>query len=296
MALLVFDMGGTAVKYGLFKQDTLQEVSSFTTPTTWEGLKEELLTVKNLFSIEELEGVAFSSPGSVDSESGVIYGSSAIPYIHRFEIVEELEETLGLPVSIENDANCAALAEVEFGVAKSVKDAVFFIIGSGIGGALVLNRKLHKGNSLFGGEFGRMQLRGNETLSVLASPVQSAKRYAESQSISSSFSGKDLFSLADQGGVAAQNAVSDLYDSLALGIYNVLVVLDPELVVLGGGLSKREGLLEEIDQRVRILLKENNATELKFQLERCQYFNDANLLGAVAHFQSKGASNEAKKE
>ena len=182
------------------------------------------------------------------------------------------------------------------GVAKSVKDVVFFIIGSGIGGALVLNRKLHKGNSLFGGEFGRMLLRGNETLSMLASPVHSAKRYAESQSISSSFSGKDLFSLADQGVIAAQNAVSDLYDSLALGIYNVLVVLDPELVVLGGGLSKKEELLGEIDRRVRKLLKNNNVAELKFQLERCRYFNDANLLGAVARFQSQGVSNEAEKE
>jgi ROK family protein len=296
MALLAFDMGGTAVKYGLFRDRVLEQTNSFPTPATWEEMKKALLTVRNQFSDELLEGVAFSSPGSVDSEAGIIYGSSAIPYIHRFEIVKELEETLGLPVSIENDANCAALAEVEFGVAKSVRDVVFFIIGSGIGGALVLNRKLHKGNSLFGGEFGRMQLRGNETLSVLASPVQSAKRYAESQSISTSFSGKDLFSLADQGVIAAQNAVSDLYDSLALGIYNVLVVLDPELVVLGGGLSKQEELLGEIDRRVRKLLENNNATELKFQLERCQYFNDANLLGAVAHFQSQGASNEAKKE
>lgn len=294
MALLVFDMGGTAVKYGLFKQDTLQKVSSFTTPTTWEGLKEELLTVKNRFSIEELEGVAFSSPGSVDSESGVIYGSSAIPYIHRFEIVKELEETLGLPVSIENDANCAALAEVEYGVAKSVQNAVFFIIGSGIGGSVVLNRQLHKGNNLFGGEFGRMKIGSNATLSMLASPVQVAKRYADSQSIPSSFSGKDLFSLADQGITIAQQVISDLYDSLATGIYNVLMVLDPELVVIGGGLSKREGLLEEIDKRVQILLKENDATDLQVQLETCRYFNDANLLGAAVHFQSKGGSCEVR--
>ena len=280
----------------MFRDVVLEQTNSFPTPATWEEMKGALVTVRNQFLDESLEGAAISSPGSVDSEAGVIYGSSAIPYIHRFEIVKELEETLGLPVSIENDANCAALAEVEFGVAKSVKDVVFFIIGSGIGGALVLNRKLHKGNSLFGGEFGRMLLRGNETLSMLASPVHSAKRYAESQSISSSFSGKDLFSLADQGVIAAQNAVSDLYDSLALGIYNVLVVLDPELVVLGGGLSKKEELLGEIDRRVRKLLKNNNVAELKFQLERCRYFNDANLLGAVARFQSQGVSNEAEKE
>ena len=294
MAILAFDMGGTAVKYGLFRDGALEQTNSFPTPATWEEMKEALLTVRNQFLDESLEGAAFSSPGSVDSEAGIIYGSSAIPYIHRFEIVKELEETLGLPVSIENDANCAALAEVEYGVAKSVQNAVFFIIGSGIGGSVVLNRQLHKGNNLFGGEFGRMKIGSNATLSMLASPVQVAKRYADSQSIPSSFSGKDLFSLADQGITIAQQVISDLYDSLATGIYNVLMVLDPELVVIGGGLSKREGLLEEIDKRVQILLKENDATDLQFQLETCRYFNDANLLGAAVHFQSKGGSCEVR--
>lgn len=81
----------------------------------------------------KFSGVAISSPGSVDTKTGIIYGLSAIEYIHRFEIRKELEALFGLRVSIQNDANCAALAEVWKGNAAEVSNSAFLIIGSGVG-------------------------------------------------------------------------------------------------------------------------------------------------------------------
>ena len=191
MNLVVFDIGGTSVKYGLYQDDSIEKKSSFATPKTWDEMKENLYQVFKELSDADTKGVAISSPGAVDTEEGVIKGLSAIPYIHRFKIVDELEALFGLPVAIENDANCAGLAESKFGIGQDSKNALYFIIGSGIGE----NGQLYKGSSLFGGEFGYMIIENGKTLSTLASPVQVADRYAKAHGLTD-FSGKDLFDLA----------------------------------------------------------------------------------------------------
>lgn len=290
MALLAFDIGGTAVKFGLFKHMKLEHRSSFATPATWEEMKDSLLAIKQGFESEGLQGVAISSPGAVDSERGMVGGLSAVPYIHHFEIRRELEELFGLPVTIENDANCAALAEVGLGVAKNRSDALFFIIGSGLGGAVVLDRKLRKGPNLFAGEFGFMRLTETNTLSELVSPVHVANRFRLEYQIEGSFSGKDLFDLADQGHEAAIRTVCELYDHLARGIFNIMLVLNPELVAIGGGLSVRQGLMEELDKRVEQLKIETGSTDLQCQLAICHFNKDANLIGACVHFMEQHPS------
>ena len=284
MAILAFDIGGTAVKYGLFKDDKLQEISSFLTPISWEEMEEKCLTVKDKYNNENLEGVAISSPGSVDVEAGVVHGISAVPYIHHFPIVEAFEDCFRLPVSIENDANCAALAEVDFGVAKQCQDVLFFVIGSGLGGAVVINRKLHKGRNLFGGEFGYMMMEDGTTLSSRVSPVHVAKRFSKAQDLGTDLSGKELFELANQGDSKAHLAVEGLLDSLALAIFNTCLVLNPDMVVIGGGISQRKNLASDIQKRVEQLKQRTKATDMDVKIAACHYFNDANLIGAVAHF------------
>lgn len=282
MTLLAIDIGGTAVKYGIWEQESLRDINSFKTPSTWEEMKSSL---RSLFdSLEGIEGVAISAPGAVDSERGIIGGISAVPYVHHFPIVEELKELFGVPVSIENDANCAALAEIHFGSAKDVNSAAFFIIGSGIGGALSFNHQLVKGPNLFGGEFGYLLIEGEKTLSTLGSPVVVARDYAAEHGLPEDFSGKDLFALADGGDTTAQAAVDSLYGALAKGIYTLCVTVNPEMVVIGGGLSSRAQILEPIQLKVRELLEETGASDVEVDITFCQYRQDANLIGAVANF------------
>lgn len=98
-----------------------------------------------------IQGVAISSPGAVNKNTGVIEGASALPYIHGFNIQSELETLFALPVSIENDANCAALAEVAFGAAKGCTTALLLVLGTGVGGAVVIDGKVHHGEHLLVG-------------------------------------------------------------------------------------------------------------------------------------------------
>ncbi|HHT7815114.1 TPA: ROK family protein [Streptococcus suis] len=292
MALLAVDIGGTAVKYALYKDNHLQGTSSFRTPKTWEEMKAYLLEVQSYFLDENLEGVAISSPGAVDVENGVIHGISAIPYIHDFNIVAELEEVFQLPVTIENDANSAALAELAYGVAKSVGTVLFFIIGSGVGGAVAIDGNLHKGLNLFGGEFGYMMLDKDYTLSQSASPVHVAKHFSAENDLPTTISGQELFELSDAGDKKAREAVDKLFQALGRGIFNASLVLNPDLVVLGGALSKRRGLVEEVSERIDYLREKTGAQDLIINLDVCQFYNDANLLGAVAHFQHRKDSKE----
>lgn len=286
MSIVVFDIGGSAVKYGLWENESLSNKASFTTPKSWNDMKEEMLGVYHSFSENySIDGVAISAPGAVDAIEGTISGISAVPYLHYFPIKKEWEDLFGVPVSMENDANCAALAELWLGAAKDIQHALFIVIGSGIGGSVIIDRKLFKGKDLFGGEFGYMLLDGKHTLSEMGSPVHTAERYSKELGLDVVVDGKFLFQEADRGEPIAMKYVDGLIDALALGIYNLSVSFNPDMVVIGGGLSTRKDLIQRLNERAAFYLERQKAEDLKLVIEVCKFNNDANLIGAVAHFE-----------
>ena len=150
---LAFDVGGTSVKYALCNEEgEVSSASKFKTPDTLDQMYLEMEKV--VHNYPNVEGIALSMPGAVDSDGGIIYGSSAINYIHGPNIKEDLQNRFHKPVELENDANCAALAEVWKGVAKEESDCCFIVSGTGIGGAVIKDKHVHHGNALHGGEFG----------------------------------------------------------------------------------------------------------------------------------------------
>ncbi len=283
MKILALDFGGTAIKYGLWEDRDLSHLGSFATPTNWDAMKQTLKELAKSFS--DLEGVAISAPGSVDVKAGIIGGISAIPYIHHFPIGNELEELFGVPVTIENDANCAALAEMQYGVAQHKRSTAFFIIGSGIGGAIAINGELVKGAHLFGGEFGYMLMDEKRTLSQLTSPVQWAEKYNREHPSEQPLSGKSIFDLADKGNTEALHYVGEWYQTLARGMANVCLVIDPEQIAIGGGISQRKEILAPIKEELNKILKQNGASELTVEVVFCEFEQQANLIGAVANFE-----------
>ena len=149
MALLTIDVGGTSIKYASFDKGQLANKGTKATPKTLDAFYQVFSEIKEEVSQHtDLTGIAISCPGAVSKADGIIYGASALPYIHNFPIKTAFEELLGLPVSVENDANCAALAEVSYGAGKNYQDLLFFVIGTGIGGAVVLDKKIRHGAHL----------------------------------------------------------------------------------------------------------------------------------------------------
>ena len=283
MNLAAIDIGGTTIKIATWKDNQLQDKHAIDTPKDLNGFYKALTEEVNKIKKDtKIEGVAISSPGAINKKTGIIGGSSAIPYIHNFKIVDKLEKRFGLPVSIENDANSAALGELAEGSGKGCDSMAFFVIGTGIGGALIINQKVWHGAHLFGGEFGYM-IMGAHTLSELASPVAMANRYNERTS--KHLDGKTIFELADKDDPVASDERQTLIHALAVAIYNIQHSFDPEKIVLGGGISNNPELIPLLNKEIDRLRDGLDLVTLKPDIVLCKLKSDANLRGAVADFE-----------
>ena len=283
MKLMAFDLGGTSVKYGTYVKDELIDKGSFVTPNSLEELMEKMTSVMN--KQEKIEGVAISAPGSVNQKDRVIEGISAIPYIHFTPIYDLFEKEFGVPVAIENDANCAGLCEVERGAAKDGKNIVFFVLGTGMGGSIFINRQLHTGSHMYGGEFGMSLNSNGETGSKNGTLVAATNKYNEE--MGTNLDGIQLLDLYDQGQPEAVKTIDQMFNAIAEILYNVQVIIDPDIIVLGGGISNRASLSEELAERMDKHLEELDILGANPQIVNAQDKNDANLYGAVINYKKQ---------
>ncbi|MFB1049977.1 ROK family protein [Paraliobacillus sp. JSM ZJ581] len=289
--IFAVDLGGTHVKSAIIdKQCQLYEKDKTKTPDSLEDLTSYIREKVRRYAAYEIEGIAISSPGAV-TEAGVILGASAIPYIHGPNIKEHFEKEISLPVQIENDANCSALAELWKGEAEGKKNVAVVVIGTGVGGALIKDGSIHKGIHLHAGEFGYMILNpanlgsGQNTFSELASTSSIIRRAAAYKNVDrSTLTGEKVFQLAEAGDEACIRAIDEFYHMLAIGLYNIQYAYDPELILIGGGISNREDILKGIDEKLAKVVKQIKIATVTPEVDRCQFSSDANLIGAVYHY------------
>ncbi|CAJ1201576.1 Beta-glucoside kinase [Companilactobacillus paralimentarius] len=279
------DIGGTSIKFAVMKDDQLEKLEPVKTPQTLEEFYQVLTNkVDSMKAQYQITGVGISSPGAVNKKTGVVEGASAIPYIHNFEIQQALSKRFDLPVSMENDANCAALAELDSGAGRDVSSLLFLIIGTGVGGSVIINHQILHGAHLFGGEFGFTLVDDKSTLSNLATSVGVAQRYNANSKPITNYSGKEVFDLADHGDARAQKEVQTMYYSLAKGIYNLQYSFDPELIVLGGAVSNNPHLIPEVNKEIEKIRKVVKIASIKPEIVPCHYTDEANLRGAAVDF------------
>lgn len=279
------DIGGTSIKFAVMKDDQLEKLEPVKTPQTLEEFYQVLTNkVDSMKAQYQITGVGISSPGAVNKKTGVVEGASAIPYIHNFEIQQALSKRFDLPVSMENDANCAALAELDSGAGRDVSSLLFLIIGTGVGGSVIINHQIWHGAHLFGGEFGFTLVDDKSTLSNFATSVGVAQRYNANSKPITNYSGKEVFDLADHGDTRAQKEVQTMYYSLAKGIYNLQYSFDPELIVLGGAVSNNPHLIPEVNKEIEKIRKVVKIASIKPEIVPCHYTDEANLRGAAVDF------------
>lgn len=289
---LAFDVGGTAVKYAVVDEDgKIENRQKFAIPENIEGMYQEIVKVHE--QNKDVEGIALSMPGAVDSDDGIIYGSSAIDYIHGPNIKKDLEKMTGKSVELENDANCAALAEVWKGAARNEQDCCFIVSGTGIGGAVIKDRHVHHGNALHGGEFGYMIMRYSPheqkyyTWSDDGSTVAVTKRIAKELGVDyHTIDGKEVFDHADQNPVY-QKYVDKFYQTLAMGIYNLQYAYDPSMIIIGGAISARKELLDKVNEQLDVIFAQLTHAKVRPNIKVCEFGNDANMIGAVYHFMQR---------
>lgn len=285
---LAVDIGGTYTKSGVIDEaGTILEVSKTRTPKSLAGL---MNLVADLHETHPgTEGIAVSCPGAV-SENGVIHGTSALSYLHGPNIKQMMAERTGQHIFMENDANCAAYAEVWKGKAKMKQDVLVVVIGTGIGGAIVKDGRVHKGANLHGGEFGYMLIpsdseTGFDTWSDTGATGALIRKVSHlKQMKADELSGEEIFSLAASGDPVCRREVAAFYRYIALGIYNLQYMYDPEVILIGGGISIRTDLIQQINANMTEILQKLPGSTIKPNIDTCEFLQHANLLGAVYGF------------
>ncbi|RKD71285.1 putative NBD/HSP70 family sugar kinase [Sinobaca qinghaiensis] len=285
--ILVFDIGGTYVKHGIVNEKAeMKKSDKYRTPETLEELINSIRRIWDKSGA--VQGAAVSAPGAV-GEDGIIYGTSALPYFHGPNIKAAVQTSLQCPVYLENDANCAAYAEVWNGAGADRKNIIVMTIGTGIGGAVIKNRELHKGAHLHGGEFGYMLTNWSspnpKTWSETASMGALVDKVNQKKSPGGdTLTGQDVYRLAEEGDVVCKEAIANFYRDLAAGIYNIQYVYDPEVILIGGGISERESAVEEIQRAVDKLVHSIPDATITPKVLPCSYRQHANIIGAAYGF------------
>src|SRR5699024_8471979 len=152
-------------------------------------------------------------------------------------------------------------------------------LGTGMGGSIFINRQLHTGSHMYGGEFGMSLNSNGETGSKNGTLVAATNKYNEE--MGTNLDGIQLLDLYDQGQPEAVKTIDQMFNAIAEILYNVQVIIDPDIIVLGGGISNRASLSEELAERMDKHLEELDILGAKPKIVNAQYKNDANLYGAV---------------
>lgn len=296
------DVGGTSIKYGLVdSQGTLLHESIRPTraedsqTNVFESIRlsvQELTDFARLHSIT-IEGIGIGVPAIVDS--GVIIGASGnLREINTMDLGALLAECFNCPVWIDNDANLMGLAEVRFGAARDITDAVFLTIGTGIGGALILNGKLFGGYRNRGTELGHICIEtngpsctcgGRGCLEALASSRALVASYKElldeGQAAKIVLDGKYIVARYLDNEKEAVLAMTRHFNYLAAGITGFINIFSPQKVIIGGGISESGAFyLEQIRKRVGMLVMKETAEFTR--IEAAMLGNKAGFLGAAA--------------
>ena len=186
-----------------------------------------------------IDGVVVGVPGVVEHDSGLLRLAENVQGLEGRAFADELQSALGLPVTLENDVNLAALGEQWQGVARGVDHFVFLSIGTGMGAGLVLDGELHRGRHGAAGEIDFALVGVDESLDPSALEIaQLASRFSARQA-----DARALFGAARNGDEAARAVVEEIARRIALHLAPIAAVADVELVVLGGGIGANGDLL-----------------------------------------------------
>jgi beta-glucoside kinase len=286
---ICFDIGGTKVKHGLLLENgtILSKDSYYTQSTNLEMfLKEMVDTITMYTRNNNVSGVAISLPGFINPHSGYSERAGAITALDNQNLKKLLESRISLQVEIENDGNCAALAEKISGNAKDCTDFICVTLGTGIGGGIFIDGKLLHGHSFRGSEFGFMITQAGkydgDILQSNASTTALIKSYKKLKGISEheKINGEKIFLESDKN-KSVRRLIDDWVRNISYGIFNLASTLNPQKILIGGGVIAQQGLLSNINNHLDQLYWWK---VIKIPVESCKHQNDAGMIGALYHF------------
>lgn len=278
--LLGIDLGGTTTKFAIMKpQGEIQQRWSIQTdvlndgnniiPNIIDSINHHLQLYQ--MSSKQFQGIGIGTPGSVDYQTGTVDSAFNLNWDRPMALKEQIELHTNIPVQVENDANVAALGERWLGAGKNSDNVAFVTLGTGVGGGIIINGQIIHGQGGSAGEIGHMTINPQgyrctcgkkgclETVASATGIVHVARDYAQEYAGDSELkasldngddlTAKDVFDLAKQNDPLALKVTSAVCDQLGLALSIVAVTINPQYIIIGGGVSNAgDFLLQRVQE------------------------------------------------
>ncbi len=288
MKYLVIDVGGTFTKFALMSEngEIISKDKVATVTDTVENFLQMLFDIYENLS-EDVQGIAISSAGMIDRDNGVMFNGGAVTCIKNLNIVEILKNKYNVPVSVENDARSAAFAELWKGSLVNYKNAVAMILGTGVGGAIIIDGKVLKGTNLIAGELSYVLTDFKDhknlknTLGFVGGVNTFVSNVIKNKGIDEPLDGEKIFEMALSGDEVALDCIRSYALGLAIQITNLQSTIDQEITTIGGGISSQPLFIDILREEL-VNVSETFGGRLPLpKITTCKFFNDSNLIGAL---------------
>lgn len=294
------DIGGTSIKYGLCSADG-ELIERQTTNTPADAPKEKILELLAQIVQEtlkfakkkkiEVAAVGVGTPGSVDVEKGYLIGGTP-NFTHWADagISDFLQSRFNVPVFADNDANLMSFGEYSFGTGHRERDVICITLGTGIGGGIILNGNLYRGSFYAGSEIGHMSIDyrgrpckcgGTGCWEQYASATAMIRDYNAENPNNPISDTRELFERFQAGEEAARKVIHQAIDYLGAGLANLINIFNPQMIVIGGGVSEAgDEFIEKITQSA--FSRAMQPSRQKVKIRAASLGNKAGILGAAA--------------
>ena len=305
------DLGGTFIKAGVVDENNriiAKNMIESHVDTNVDGLCVRMVECATGaleeagLSFDDVNTIGVGVPGAVDAENGVVVYCSNIKF-RNTPLAAMIKERTGKPVYIHNDATVAAYGEVVAGAAKGCKNVVVITLGTGVGGGVIIDGKIYSGFNSFGGELGHTVIVHNgepcpcgrrgclesyaSATALIKQTRESMKTHTESRLWNicpdiSQINGKTAFDAMRAGSKAGAEVVNKYINYLGCGLTNFINIFQPEMLLIGGGISKEgETLLEPLRKILAVETYGSSMDAPKTKIGVCTLRNDAGTIGAA---------------
>ena len=293
---LVIDVGGSAIKYGILTEVSSEKVELsdlHEIPTPRDSLESLLDSFRNIYSWlgEGVSGVGISFTATMDCSDGYCFDGGLGHYTNGVRMLPLLKELFPVPVAVENDGNCGALAEGKFGSLKGCDTAVSINLGSGIGGGILCGGNILRGKNSTSGEFsyiytdyafcGFEKTWASHNGRVALGPVLAEKKGLPEMD------GRKFFEFANSGDEDALAILREFTDFLAVQLFNLRCVLAPDRISISGGISRQPLLMEYLLESTDRLYEKTGVKLPRPEIVLSAFQGEGNLIGAYCHLKSQ---------
>lgn len=289
MKIMVFDVGGTAIKYGMVDEN-FELLFSDETPTNPFNDSGNIVMKALESKLDEYAGqfdaIGISTAGQIDFETGVVLGGTGnIPNYKGSKIKEVFEAKYGVPVSVDNDVNCAAIGEAHFGAGRGYNDFLCLTYGTGVGGCIYQNGDAYRGVRSAAGEFGHMVTHADGRDCTCGrkgcyEAYAACRVFTNSVSdrMGRSMSGREIFKEENLTYPIIVEELDKWENEIVTGLRGLCYIFNPALIVLGGGIMSEDLLVNHIREKLYAVLGDSFKV---VKIEKAQLRNKAGMLGAA---------------